>query len=970
MKQKNNSLPSKIASLSLVHREVKVSFDKISLVPFVLSKIKKRVVLEVSPALFDDLFSSFPNKISGVVGVPLLDKKTTSLFISYHLQTLKRTKHFVSSRWKDVSFCVASRGVLEVPLFDAEPLKKLTLLHTEDGFDKLLFFLKEHNFVRSETVEEEGFFAVRGFIVDVWGFGQKNIFRYNFYPDDLFYEVDPLTQNIVSSKKSITLYSDCKKAEVSLSSKISNEDVFVEVFNQHMLIKSPLSSKGFFEAKEVFKAFNYFDFKNSSSSVYKKPSSFLLSSACLCEGCLFYPSWFSEKKTPSSSLFKNRDVFKIEVGNFYVHEVFGVCVFVGFEESFKKEEERLCLRFADGVLKLSPKKLNMLSFYASREAGGIALNSLNKKGVWLRKKQSAFLSAENYILSTYKSLSKRVEGVRPPYIFDESLFSLFMSLFKYKDTDDQALAWKNILKDLVSNKPMDRLLCGDVGFGKTEVALRAAFLAFCSSRTVVVLAPTTLLSQQLFSCFNERLSPFGCTIKEVSRLSKNNANSISAFNNKKVDVLVGTHALIKGKTSVCDVGLYIVDEEHRFGVKDKESLLIANPLVDFLYMSATPIPRSLQISLSGIRKISTMLSPPSLRKSIITNVCEFNKSLFLKVVLEEVSRGGQVYVVDNSVKNVKALFSFISSSLPALSVFLIHGGLGKKEIKTTMSLFRSKKIDVLVSTSIIESGIDVSSANTIIINNSHLFGLAQLYQMRGRVGRSEKQAFAYLFVPFKKQLSKEASLRLSSLVKHSSLGSGYQVSISDLEIRGSGDLFGIKQTGLSSVGFHFYSKLIALAVEKNKFKPKQKKLPSFSLGRDFLNSSYVPSDSERLDIYSKLNLCFSSEDLSSLTKDVENKFGPMPQEALNLFQARSFALSFKNKGLLSAFIKDGFLILEFSEDVEGSLSKILNDFGGFLTNQGFNFTYIKREGVFGISIKTSSSNPYFLIKKLLGFLYD
>ena len=970
MKQKDNSLPSELASLADSYRTVKALYDDVSLIPFMLSKIKKRVLLEVPSTLFDDVFSSFPNEIPGVVGIPFLDKKTKSLFVSYHFQILKRTKHFVSSRWKDVSFCVVSEGSLDLPLFDPSPPKKLTLSHIEEGFDKLLFFLKENCFVQSEIVEEEGCFAVRGFIVDVWGFGQKNIFRYNFYPDDLFHVVDPLTQNIVSSKKTLSLYSDCKKAEVSLNSKTSNEDVFVQVFDGHLLIKSPSSQKGVFEVSETFKAFNYFDFKNSSSGFFKKPSSFLLSSACLCGNFLFYPSWFSEKKTTSSSLLKNQDVFKIEVGNFYVHDIFGVCIFVGFEESLKKEEERLCLKFNDGTLKLSPKKTNMLSFYSSKETGGVALNSLNKKGAWLRKKQSAFVSAEKYILSTYKSLSKRVEGFRAPYVFDESLFSLFMSLFKYKDTEDQARAWKSILKDLLSKKPMDRLLCGDVGFGKTEIALRSAFLAFCSNKSVVVLAPTTLLSQQLFSCFNERLSPFGCIVKEVSRLSKNNFKSVSDFNNKKVDILIGTHSLIKGKTPVCDVGLYIVDEEHRFGVKDKESLLIENPLVDFLHMSATPIPRSLQISLSGIRKISTMLSPPSLRKSIITNVCEFNKSLFLKVVLEEVSRGGQVYVVDNSVKNVRFLFSFISSSLPELSISFIYGGLNKKQIKSTMSLFRSKKIDVLVSTSIIESGIDVSSANTVIINNSHLFGLAQLYQMRGRVGRSEKQAFAYLFIPLKKQLSKEASLRLNSLVKHSSLGSGYQISINDLEIRGSGDLFGIKQTGLSSVGFHFYSKLLALAAEKNNFKSQQQKLPSFSLGRDFLNSAYVANEGERLDIYSKLNLCFSKESLNSLSKDVENKFGPMPEEALNLFQTRHFALSFKNKGLLSAFVKNSFLILEFSKDANDSLSKILNDFGGFLTSQGFNFTYIKKDGVFGVSIKINSSNPYFLIKKLLGFLYD
>jgi len=962
----------KLSESVCLYKKVLVECNNPSLIAFVLSKIKERVVIEVPSSLFDDVFSSFPNFVGGVVGIPFVEKEMKNksfLFSSYHQQTLKRTQHFVSSAWKDVAYCVVDQKSLKEPLFDPLPPKKITLSCLEDGFDDLLFFLKNNDYLFCETLEKEGCCVVRGFIVDVWGFGQKNIFRYNFYPNDSFYLVDSQTQEIIKSEQSFTLFSGCKNPKKSLFSLLSCRDIFVKVSNSSMLIKNKKGEKTSFVFDVSFNSFNYFDFKKVSASLQKQPSRFLLSSACFCGGFLFYPQWFVDKKEVFSTPLKKEGVLSVEVGNFYVHDLFGICCFLGFEETGSQSEERLCLKFCDGILKLGPKKLSLLSFYASKNNKDVVLNSLNKKGVWARRKDQALLSAQKYILSSYKSFSKRSSAFRKPYVFDESLFSLFVSFFKYKETADQSLAWKFVLKNLLSKKPMDRLLCGDVGFGKTEVALRAAFLAYCSNRSVVVLAPTTLLSQQLFNCFNERFSPFGAIIKEISRLSKNNKKTICDFNNKKIDVLVGTHAIIKSKNPVQNVDMYIVDEEHRFGVKDKESLLIQNPSVDFLYMSATPIPRSLQLSLSGIRSISTMLTPPSLRKSIITNVVRFNKKLFIKFILEEISRGGQVYVVDNSVKNVKFLFSLVSSMLPQVSAALIYGGLHKKEINSTMSLFRLKKISVLVSTSIIESGIDVSSANTIIINNSHLFGLAQLYQMRGRVGRAEKQAFAYLFVPQNKVLSNEASLRLNSLIKHSSLGSGYQISINDLEIRGSGDLFGLKQTGLSSVGFHFYSKLLALAAEKNNLIKPTPKFPFVSLGNDFISRSYIKSDKERLEVYSGLDFCFSKEELKKLKFSIESRFGPMPKESLNLFKAKSFSFFLKNKNVFSVVVKNGFLILDFIY-IEGcDFSKFLNDFGGFLTRQGFNFTYIKKAGSFGVSVELKSLCPYSFVKKIFGFLY-
>ena len=971
VKQKNKRPLGSLAFFVETYQNVKALVEKPSLIPFVLSDIKARKIVVVSSSSFDDVFCAFPNETGGLLGVPFLNLSpfnSKHSFLSYHQQILKRSQHLASSCWDKVDVCVVDEKALSLPLFDAAPPNSISLSFCEDGFEPLLDFLEKNNYFSTDHLEAEGFFVVRGFIVDVWGFGQKNIYRYNFYPGDFFYLVDPLSGKILSQEKSFVLFSSCSSPTVSLFSKLSKKDLFVYVKDGFLSIKTQKSTFPEVSFSGPFLNFDYFNFKKNSSNYNSRPSSFLLSSACLFNKRLFYPRWFTEKKELSGELFEFEDVLKIKVGSFYVHEAFGVCCFLGFEELSFPGEERLCLKFEDGILKLDAKKIHLLSFYASKEKQNIILNSLNKKGSWNRKKNVAFRAAQNYILSTYKSFSKRASANRNPYFYDKPLFEMFLSFFKYKDTYDQSRAWKNTLDDLLSTKPMDRLLCGDVGFGKTEIALRASFLALCSKRPVVVLAPTTLLSQQLFACFKERFDPFGCVVREVSRLTLKNAETLLSFNKKKIDILIGTHAIIKSKHPLSGVGMYIVDEEHRFGVKDKEKLLVENPLVDFLYMSATPIPRSMQLSLSGIRKISTILSPPVLRKSIITNISSFNKTLFLKIVLEEVSRKGQTYVVDNSVKNVRALFSFLSNNLKGVVVAFIYGSLNKKDINKTMRLFRSKKIDVLVSTSIIESGIDVSSANTIIINNSHLFGLAQLYQMRGRVGRSEKQAFAYLFVPKGLRLPKNSTRRLNSLAKHSSLGSGYQISINDLELRGAGDLFGIKQTGLSGVGFHFYSKLIALAARESD--KKTTLLPSVSLGGAFFNKDYLSDEGERLEAYSRLYFCSSLERLASFSSSLVNKFGPLPKEALNLIQAKSFSLQLKNKNISSIYIKNLFLFFSLSFNNSLEFNAFINNLGGFLTHQGFKFTYIKKGENFAVSIDLNSQSPYAVVKKIIEFLHE
>ena len=435
---------------------------------------------------------------------------------------------------------------------------------------------------------------------------------------------------------------------------------------------------------------------------------------------------------------------------------------------------------------------------------------------------------------------------------------------------------------------MFRLLCGDVAFGKTELAVRSAFVVASNNKKTLVLCPTTILCEQLFSSFKERLSPFGVVVGQVSRLTPNNNKTLSLFVDGDCDVVVGTHSVLKNHSVLAEASLIVVDEEHRFGVKDKEKILKYSPGCNYLNMSATPIPRTMQFSLSGIRSISTLASPPKQRRPIITNIYYFKKELVYKAISEEVVRGGQVYVVDNSVDNVNYLSSFISKRFPEILTKPLFASLPKNKIIKRMSDFRSGKITVLVSTVIIESGIDVPGANTIVINNANMLGLSQLHQLRGRVGRSTKQSYAYLLISKKGSLTSEGTRRLRSIKKHSSLGSGYNLALEDLEIRGAGRLFGYKQSGKSAVGFEHYSKLLSLAMKKKSFAFFSD--TEVDLGDAYISPSFVYSDEERAFYYKNISSTNSVEELFLLLKKTQALFGALPPSFLALFWTKKISL--------------------------------------------------------------------------------
>jgi transcription-repair coupling factor (superfamily II helicase) len=462
-----------------------------------------------------------------------------------------------------------------------------------------------------------------------------------------------------------------------------------------------------------------------------------------------------------------------------------------------------------------------------------------------------------------------------------------------------------------SKKPMDRLICGDVGYGKTEVALRAAFKAVLDGKQVAILVPTTVLAQQHFNTFTKRLAAFPVEVEMLSRFRtpKQQRHIVSRLSEGKVDIVIGTHRLISKDVSFKDLGLLIIDEEQRFGVTHKEKLKRMRTEVDVLTLTATPIPRTLYMALSGVRDISTINTPPEERQPIVTHVGPYSPQLIRQAVLREIERGGQVFFVHNRVHTIPAMLSHLNKIVPEAHVGIAHGQMADTELEHRMELFTQGKVDVLLTTSIIESGLDIPNANTLIVDRADTFGLAQLYQLRGRVGRGAHRAYAYFFRHKKRTPTPEGRLRLETIAENTHLGAGYSIAMRDLEIRGAGDILGSQQHGhIASVGFHLYTSLLAEAVSKIR-QEHEYESPSFlhasqapanaavhtsqnlqlnpvNIELPFQSSipiKYISDRNTRLGIYRRMADIRNLKELEALKEEFNERFGPPPDELENLF---------------------------------------------------------------------------------------
>ena len=506
---------------------------------------------------------------------------------------------------------------------------------------------------------------------------------------------------------------------------------------------------------------------------------------------------------------------------------------------------------------------------------------------------------------------------RPAYGAADGLYREFVARFPFEETPDQQRAIDDVLADLAREKPMDRLVCGDVGFGKTEVAMRAAFLAVLEGKQVAVLVPTTVLAQQHLETFVARFAGYPVSVGVLSRFQSpvENKRTIEQLRTSRLDVVIGTHRLLQKDVAFQRLGLLIVDEEHRFGVRHKERIRQLRATVDLLTLTATPIPRTLNMALSGIRDLSVIETPPLDRLAIRTYVTRYDEAVVRDAILRELGRGGQVFFVHNRVENIDAVARRLGELVPETAIAVAHGQMEEGALERTMLAFMHGQSKVLVTSAIIESGLDIPNANTIIINRADTFGLAQLYQLRGRVGRSHHRAYAYLLIPGEHLITADAQKRLRVLQELDDLGGGFRLAAHDLEIRGGGNLLGKQQSGhITAIGLELYTTMMEQAVRELRGEPQEPDVePEVQLGIPaFIPESYVPDVSQRLVVYKRLAAIRGVPDLDEIAAELVDRYGPVPALVDTLMRLMELRRWLKDLRIVAARRRGERIVLEFS----------------------------------------------------------
>jgi len=584
----------------------------------------------------------------------------------------------------------------------------------------------------------------------------------------------------------------------------------------------------------------------------------------------------------------------LKPGDYVVHLEHGIGIYRGIEKIFFREStiEAVVIEYEGGDrLNVPLYKIDQIERYrsahdVSEDAPAPRLHKLggNRWKAQRDKTRMAILEMTQELLDLY---AKRKVSTRPPHEVDGAWQRQLESSFLFEDTPDQRKATLDVKRDLESDRPMDRLLVGDVGYGKTEIAIRAAFKAVQSGRQVAVLVPTTILAEQHARSFGDRLADFPVTVEVMSRFQtpKEQAVVVEKLKKKQIDIVIGTHRLLSPDVEFANLGLIVVDEEHRFGVKHKERLKQMKLETDVLTLTATPIPRTLHQSLAGLRDLTIMQTAPRDRSPVLTFVEPWDDALIEEAVSRELDRGGQVFFVHNRIETIVAIGDHLQRLVPRARVAVGHGQMKERELESVMAKFVDGEIDILVSTLIVESGLDVPNANTMLVNRADHLGLAQLYQLRGRVGRSHRRAYCFLLVP--DRIDDDAERRLSVLEHHTELGSGYRVALKDLEMRGAGNLLGPEQSGfVHSVGFDLYLRLLEETVQQLSQTEGQKAWMPADVSLDFpaiLPDDYILSQDAKLDVYRRLTALRAPKDIEALQMEVRDRFGPLPAPALALF---------------------------------------------------------------------------------------
>ncbi len=627
----------------------------------------------------------------------------------------------------------------------------------------------------------------------------------------------------------------------------------------------------------------------------------------------------------------------LSISDYVVHVDHGIGQYQGLKKITVQGNERECLSiiYRDGDHLYVPlDRMDRIQKYSAKEGAVPSLSKLGSKD-WDRLKKKTKKHIKNIAKELIKLYAKRKEQKGVAFSKDTLWQKELEASFEYEDTPDQQKATEEIKQDMENEHPMDRLVCGDVGYGKTEVAIRAAFKATNDSKQVAILVPTTILALQHYSLFRERLGKYPIKIEMLSRFRTTSEQKriVDWLKQGKIDMVIGTHRLLSNDVQFKNLGLLIIDEEHRFGVRNKERIKQLQVNVDVLSMSATPIPRTLNMALLGIRDMSLIRTPPRDRLPIYTEVVPFDKNLIRMVILKEVERGGQVFFVHNRVESIESVANMLRQIVPEVNFVVAHGQMEERRLEKVMWDFATRKYNCLVSTMIIESGLDIPNVNTLIVNRADRFGLSQLYQLRGRVGRSNQRAYAFLLVPPFNLLTKNALKRLRIIEEFTELGAGFNIAMRDLEIRGAGNIFGAEQSGhIVALGYELYMKIIEEAVQELKLESEGKTVSEITqkdeirveINQDvYIPDEYVEQPELKVEIYRRLANEKNLQVINHIREELKDRFGKLPQPVINLINLVEIKIIGSNLDLKFVKVSNHTLLSYFSREITSSNSREL-----------------------------------------------
>ncbi len=811
-------------------------------------------------------------------------------------------------------------------------------INVEDVITKL----NQIGYTREDIVEEAGEFALRGGILDIYESGGVPV-RLELYGDQIssIREFNVQTQRSVESIPSVTLrlakpMSPRPLLELTNTEAVAVSEMDIELAVPHIVIgttgefiysfSQPFEYFGdLTKLKEDIKKRNYvFKFFTTHKSLAERLKTILgeieihhiplergfldrnTKIAYITETEIF--GEIRRKKPAYRGLFID-DLMGLKEGDYVVHSDYGIGQFkeltlVDFE---KRKVECLRIDYAgtDKVY-LPIERMNLLERYIATREQPPKLSKLGTE-VWLKAKNRVKKATERLAIDLLNLYTRRSQEKGFSFSQDTMEMNELEASFPYEETPDQKKAIQDVKLDMETPKPAERLICGDVGYGKTEIALRAAFKAALDSKQTMILCPTTLLAFQHYTTFKKRLEPFPLTVEMVSRFRKKEElkKILKDIAKGGIDIAIGTHRLLQPDVQFKDLALLIIDEEQRFGVVQKEKIKNLKPGIDTFYLSATPIPRTLYMGLTGLKDISNIYTPPPGRKDIITKIIYYDEDEIRKIIQIELSRGGQVIFLHNRIQTIETVRAKLHKIMPSLKICLLHGQMREDITAKRMVDFLEAKYDLLLSTAIVESGLDMPRVNTIIVDYAHRFGLADLHQLRGRIGRSDVQGYAHFIIPSRRRITDEANKRLSALASYTSLGSGFRLALRDMEIRGVGNLLGKEQSGhVNSIGYRLYIKILGKAVSELQGK-KILQEPILDLRMEaYFPSSYIASAYERTALYKRLLNVESKFELHSINEEIIDRFGRYPEEVKNLFLLSKIRLRARELGATEVVRRD------------------------------------------------------------------